>query len=68
MVANRVSSKQVYIKLQQAVNSLALFPSGGALVAVSMPYNGDTNEAIAGMRELLNQQARTLSSSSESNQ
>lgn len=68
VVANRVSSKQVYIKLQQAVNSLALFPSGGALVAVSMPYNGDTNEAIAGMRELLNQQARTLSSSSESNQ
>lgn len=54
-------SSAIRTKLQQAINTLLLAPSGGALVVVSLNYRGNQEQAQAALERALNQNARTLS-------
>ncbi|NPU94553.1 MAG: exosortase A [Gammaproteobacteria bacterium] len=61
VVPNRISSSQTRIKLQQAINTLLLQPSGGGLVAVSLDYRGNNETAHAQLQQVLNSNALRLS-------
>ncbi len=51
------TANSLYVKLQQAVNTLSLQPSGGALLAISMDYAGSSEPALKRMRQILDTNA-----------
>lgn len=59
-VPGQVSSSAVRTKLRQAVNTLLLQPSGGALVSASLDYRGDQQQALARLQRILDQHALKL--------
>lgn len=60
VVPGQVSSSAVRTKLRQAMNTLLLQPSGGALVAVSLDYRGNGRQALPTLQRILDQQALKL--------
>lgn len=60
VVVDRVSSNQWKIKLQQAINSLLLRPSGGALIAFSVDFDGDPQRALVSVEPILSNAAAEI--------
>lgn len=61
VVPNRISSAQWQIKLQQAFNSLLMQPAGGAVVAISVEFEGKVQQALTDLQQLLDENAVKLS-------
>lgn len=61
VVPGGVNSSTLLVKLQQAVNTLFLRPSGGAVVAVSMPFSDSLEQARERMAQALLDSAASLS-------
>lgn len=57
----RIDSSGTRIKLQQAINTLLFKPSGGALIVVSLSYNGQQGKALQSLEDMLKRRAGTLS-------
>lgn len=62
VTTNRVSASKAPIKLQQALNTLMLKPSGGAVVAVDLPFNGKPEQPLEDIKRILDRIALQLSS------
>ncbi|WP_045856656.1 exosortase A [Teredinibacter purpureus] len=60
VLPNKMSSNGNFIKLQQAVNTLLLKPSGGAIVAVSVEYRGENTKAREQLAVFLERQENHL--------
>lgn len=61
VLPGRVDSRGSVIKLQQAINTLLLRPSGGALVAVSISFRNNPGEARQQLSQALHENASLLS-------
>lgn len=64
VVPGGIENSIMLAKLRQAFNVLFLRPSGGAVVAVSMPFRGGLEEAEARLAQVLEKNAVTLSETS----
>ncbi|HVK98679.1 MAG TPA: EpsI family protein, partial [Dongiaceae bacterium] len=61
VVPNRISSSSARIKVQQAINTLLLQPSGGGLIAISLDYRGSSDAAHTALQQVLDAHAHRLS-------
>ncbi len=61
VVPGLISSSTAMVKLQQAINTLFLRPSGGALVAVSLEFDGPLEQARDRLAQVLLEHAVDMS-------